>query len=59
MAIVYISKYKYTQKSTREALLEGQRSSLGRLPHWYFDGQLANLEDPDELVFFNQMTKCL
>ena len=25
-------------ESTREALLEGQRSSLGRLQHWYFDG---------------------
>ena len=56
MAIVHISKYEYTQKVWRA---RGKRCSRGKgLPlGGYHTGILmdsnTNLEDPDELVFFN------
>ena len=63
MAIVHISKYKYTQKVWRA---REKRCSRGKGPllGGYHTGILmdsnTNLEDPDELIFFlTEMTKCL
>ena len=56
MAIVHISKYKYTQKVWRAREKRYSRGE-GLLLGGYHTGILmdsnTNLEDPDELVFFN------
>ena len=55
MAIVHISKYKYTQKVWRAREKRCSRGK-GLLLGGYHTGILmesnTNLEDPDELVFF-------
>ena len=56
MAIVHISKYEYTQKVWRAREKRCSRGK-GLLLGGYHTGILmdsnTNLEDPDELVFFN------
>ena len=56
MAIVHISKYEYTQKVWRareKRCSRGKGLPLGGYNTGILMDSNTNLEDPDELVFFN------